>query len=118
MAGPGGARKGVGRPRNATKHKTTAATLTELCAGFAPQALAKLVELANGYQGEPPDRVACIYIIDRVLGKPRQAVELAGKDGGAIPLALAFEAAIAKVYGQPEPEPEPEPPGDSSRQSP
>lgn len=48
MAGKGGKRAGAGRPRNATKHATTAADLTTLCANFAPKAFANLVKLANG----------------------------------------------------------------------
>jgi hypothetical protein len=48
MAGKGGARKGAGRPKNATKHKATAATLTELCADYAPQAFENLKILAAG----------------------------------------------------------------------
>jgi hypothetical protein len=45
-----------------------------------------------------PDRAANQYLIDRILGKPKQAVEVGGPDGGQIPLSI--EAAIAKVYGE------------------
>lgn len=34
------------------------------------------------------DRQANQYLLDRVMGKPRQAVELTGKDGGAIPIEI------------------------------
>ena len=33
-----------------------------------------------------PDRAAIEYLIDRILGKPTQAMELSGPDGGDIPL--------------------------------
>jgi len=45
-----------------------------------------------------PDRAANQYLIDRILGKPKQALEMSGPGGGAIPLAI--EDAIAKVYGE------------------
>ena len=45
-----------------------------------------------------PDRAANQYLIDRILGKPKQAVEMSGPGGGAIPLAV--EDAIVKVYGE------------------
>jgi hypothetical protein len=152
MAGHGGARKGAGRPKNATKHKQTAASLTELCADFAPQAFANLKILANGgfervkleyelqtivpepgetdAEGSPrrpylaevlvgrkveyaePDREANKYLIDRVHGKPRQAVELGNGDSGPLKIQV--------VYAQPhsdDPESAPgageDPPGDA-----
>lgn len=43
------------------------------------------------------DRAANQYLIDRVLGKPKQAVEMSGPNGGAIPLSI--EQSIAKIYG-------------------
>jgi hypothetical protein len=148
MAGKGGKRAGAGRPKNSTKHKTSATTLTEMCAEFAPKAVANLTKLANGgfervelvYEpaanltikvlardasGEPirgprgglamveerlypdlgpdalvlvarkvshaePDRAANEYLIDRFIGKPRQAVELTGEDGSAIRHAVTI----------------------------
>jgi hypothetical protein len=66
MAGKGGARKGAGRPRNATKHATTATTLTELCAGFASQAFKNLVVLANGGY----ERVKLEYELQTVVPDP------------------------------------------------
>ena len=34
-----------------------------------------------------PDRAANIYLADRILGRPTQAVEVSGPDGGEIPLS-------------------------------
>ena len=51
----------------------------------------RVVEVADG------DRAANEYLLNRRLGKPKQAVELSGPDGGAIPVSL--EAAIDKLYG-------------------
>lgn len=44
-----------------------------------------------------PDRQANIYLIDRLAGKPVQATELSGPNGGAIPLSI--EETITKIYG-------------------
>jgi hypothetical protein len=53
-----------------------------------------------------PDRAANEYLVDRILGKPTQAIEaeISGPDGQPIPLAV--EGAIAKIYGDPPPEAE------------
>lgn len=53
-----------------------------------------------------PDREANKYLVDRVLGRPRQSVELSGPDGAAIPVSI--ERAIAKIYGGPGTAPEDE----------
>lgn len=52
----------------------------------------RVVEVADG------DRAANEYLINRRLGKPKQAVEVSGPDGGAIPVSI--ESAIAKIYGE------------------
>jgi hypothetical protein len=44
-----------------------------------------------------PDRAAAAYLIDRVIGRPVQAVTAA--DAAAPPDVLVFLEAIAKVYG-------------------
>lgn len=55
----------------------------------------RVVEVADG------DRAANEYLLNRRLGKPKQAVELSGPDGSAIPVSI--EAALDKVYGEAEP---------------
>ena len=52
----------------------------------------RVVEVADG------DRAANEYLLNRRLGKPKQAVELSGPDGGAIPMSM--ESAIDKIYGE------------------
>lgn len=50
----------------------------------------------------PPDFKANELFVDRLCGKPKQAVEHSGEDGGPIPIELI--AAIEKLYpGDPEP---------------
>ena len=44
-----------------------------------------------------PDREANKYLIDRILGRPRQAVEMSGPEGNPVP--MSFEKAIERVYG-------------------
>jgi hypothetical protein len=45
----------------------------------------------------PPDRQACEYLLNRVLGKPTEHKEVSGPDGAAIPVSIV--AAIDRVYG-------------------
>lgn len=95
----GGKRPGAGR-------KTTAAAklredfnlvATDTLIDFLPDCLANLKRLADGVKARNakgivydvlPSAVANMYLLDRLLGKPKQAVEHSGKDGGAIPLTL------------------------------
>jgi len=50
----------------------------------------------------PPDFKSNELYVDRLMGKPKQAVEHSGEDGGPIP--IEFIAAIEKLYpGDPEP---------------
>jgi hypothetical protein len=44
-----------------------------------------------------PDRAANQYLLDRIMGRPKQAVEHSGPEGGAIPIAI--EDAITRIYG-------------------
>lgn len=50
-----------------------------------------------------PDRIANIYLVDRILGKPVQAIEASGPEGGSIPVEL-FQASLKRIYGEPEDE--------------
>lgn len=63
-----------------------------------PAPKAGLVLVERRVSRAEPDRAANQYLIDRVLGKPKQAVEMSGPNGGSIPLSI--EQAIAKVYGE------------------
>ena len=46
----------------------------------------KLICVQEVVETLAPDRAANIYILDRILGKPTQSVEMSGPDGGDIPL--------------------------------
>lgn len=46
-----------------------------------------------------PDRTANQYLIDRILGRPRQSVEVGGN--GRRPIPITIEALISQVYGDP-----------------
>jgi hypothetical protein len=48
----------------------------------------ELVVTGRSVEVAAPDRAANQYILDRVMGKPRQAVEVTGKDGGPIPITF------------------------------
>ena len=69
----------------------------------------------SAFPGLPSDQMVCVgrtvevadadreankYLIDQKFGRPRQAVEMSGPDGGSIP--VAFEGAIDKFYGEKE----------------
>jgi hypothetical protein len=47
-----------------------------------------------------PDRSANVYLIDRILGRPRQSVEVGGD--GRRPVPITIDALICKVYGDSE----------------
>ena len=56
----------------------------------------RVVEVVDG------DRAANEYLLNRRFGKPKQAVELSGPDGVAIPVSI--EAAIEFIYGELDPD--------------
>ena len=44
------------------------------------------------------------YVIDQLLGKPAERVEVGGDDGGPIKIDVTIKTAIGKVYGKEEEE--------------
>lgn len=95
----GGRRAGAGRKsKAATKlREDFNAVATELLIGYLPDVLANLKAVADGVRvrsaegvvyDQAPSVPANIYLADRLLGRPRQAVEHSGKDGGAIPITI------------------------------
>ncbi len=96
--GPGGARPGAGRPKGA-KNKLNEATkqsLWELAMQAAPDALQTLIEVSKDRTAPPAARIsAATSILDRALGKPKQAVEHSGPEGDPIP----FEGFDLTVVG-------------------
>lgn len=79
----GGAREGAGRkPGLVSEAKRT---ITEAAKEHAEKALEVLVGIASDGKAPAAARVsAATAILDRGYGKPSQAVELTGKDGGPL----------------------------------
>lgn len=86
--GHGGARPGAGRKPKLEKNVTAIEKAEEQIRDRLPQTINKLFELAEGVTVEekdelgnrvvytrPPDRVSCIYLINRIMGKPEVRVK-------------------------------------------
>ena len=97
----GGARPGAGRPRKSEKHKGQIAKAEKRIADKLPEIADRLIELALGVwveerdeEGvrnvyrEPPDLKAVNIALERIMGKPRQAVEHSGPEGEPIRVDL------------------------------
>lgn len=85
--GRGGAREGAGRKPGVVSEakRTFAAAARE----NADEALDILLAVARNVEAAPAARVsAANSIIDRAYGKPLSALEVTGKDGGAIEHAI------------------------------
>ena len=83
----GGRRAGAGR-KPGSKSKLTIAlggTLSETLKGYETIAIAAIVEIAGDHRATASARASCaLAIIDRIHGKPKQAHEHSGPDGGPI----------------------------------
>jgi hypothetical protein len=83
MGARGGSRPGAGR-KPGLPNKLTA-DVKALAAQYGPQAIKALVEIANGKNQPAAARVsAANALLDRGFGKPVQAMEVTGKDGGPV----------------------------------
>lgn len=83
----GGARPGAGRPKGARDRATQSqkASIEERARQHADAALAALAEVVADESAPHSAKVsAATALLDRGYGKPRQAVETSGPDGGAI----------------------------------
>lgn len=56
----------------------------KLCLAEVPRALEEIVRIMKTAKVDDVRLRAAQYIMDRALGKPRQAMEVSGEDGGAI----------------------------------
>lgn len=86
MAQRGGKRPGAGRPKGA-KDKATreqGGTLAELARSHTVDALRALVSIAKSGESEAARVSAATAILDRGYGRPTQAHEHTGKNGGPI----------------------------------
>ena len=116
-SGLGGARPGAGRPRKADVYRIPIRRAEKRIADSMPFILNRMLELAEGVtvqeriHGEeviyrrPPDRAACEYLLNRIMGRPveKSKVEVSGPAGGPIPIR---EVIVRR------PEPDAEPVGD------
>jgi len=82
----GGRRPGAGRPRGVKNKakKGEKLTLETLAREHTPAALNTLVKIMNNGKSEGARIAAATALLDRGYGRPRQAVEMTGKDGGPI----------------------------------
>lgn len=105
MAQRGGKRPGAGRPKGSKDRATReqGATIAEMARAHTSTALMTLVKIARDGESEAARVSAANAILDRGFGKPPQALEHTGKDGGPIEFdrvksdADAFESTIARL---------------------
>ncbi len=73
--GRGGARPGAGRPHGARNKATQSqsATLSEIAKSYAPEALEMLAEVMRHGKSDAARVSACLAILDRAFGRPKQA---------------------------------------------
>ena len=107
----GGARPGAGRPteRVARDRARVDDAIKNRIARRAGRILGNLFKLADGVTVQepnkdgtlevytkPPDLKANIHLLDRLLGRVTQPVEVSGKDGEAIKITATVKDAAAK----------------------
>jgi hypothetical protein len=101
--GHGGRRAGSGRKPKAQRHEGPILAAEARIVAHLEKAIDNVCALADGIlcqrvtpEGtidvfeKPPDLRANRYLIDRILGRPTQAVEVSGPDGEAVPVDLSL----------------------------
>lgn len=104
----GGKRTGAGRPAGSRDSATVEqkVTLQELARQHTDLAIGVYVKVATEGESESARVAAASAILDRGYGKPSQAMELTGADGGPIetmelgPVETARRIAFALARGQ------------------
>lgn len=92
----GGARPGAGRRKGATDKLK--ADVKALASEYGAAAIKALAEIATGGNQPAAARVsAANALLDRGFGKPSQAVELTGKDGGPVQQAIVTPEQLAEA---------------------
>jgi hypothetical protein len=86
----GGARPGAGRKRGSVSKAKL--DLAERAKEYADEMLATLHQIAVSGESEPARVTAACALLDRGYGKPRQSVEMTGKDGGPIEHSVVNDA--------------------------
>lgn len=95
-----------GRPKKSEKYGRHIVAAEDIIADRLPSLLENMFVLADGVTveeeirdggrriyTEPPDRQANEYLINRIMGKPTERVEVGGEDGGPI----AVDATVRSV---------------------
>lgn len=98
--GHGGRRPGAGRPPKRERNQQPVLEAEAKITGWLPDLVDRMFALA-----EAGDYRATAYLIDRILGKPRQAVEVSGEDGG--PQRIVIEYADRRPDADPDAAPTP-----------
>lgn len=115
MSTHGGSRKGSGRKPRAERFRTAIQRAEKRIADRLPELVDSLFDLANGVVVEEtqwdgsekvykraPDFKSASYLIDRVIGKPTQSVEVEGDvnvhDDGAIDAVNRKLAGLAATF--------------------
>lgn len=100
----GGKRAGAGRKPKAEKYATAINRAEKRIADRLPELVDRLFELAEGVRVEelsldgksnvyqrPPDFKAASYLLDRILGKPTQAVEAEVETDGRLRIVVEYD---------------------------
>jgi hypothetical protein len=93
--GHGGKREGAGRRRGIPNKVTI--ELAEAAKEFTPQALETLRQVCENGQSEAARVAAACALLDRGYGRPKQAVEHAGKDAGPIQVQAQVTEFLQKL---------------------
>ncbi len=99
MPNHGGARPGAGRKKGSVGEIKQA--LAEAAREHADTALQVLVSIATNGQSEAARVSAANAILDRAYGRPMQAVEVGGPNGGAVPFTRIERVIIDPVRSEP-----------------
>lgn len=89
-----------GNPSGRAKKTAEQITLETMCKAKTPDALDTIVEIMQRGENERNRLAAAQYIIDRAHGKAPQALELSGRDGGAIDHTITFVRRIIDPAGR------------------
>ena len=87
-----------GQSGNPTGRPKVEGYIRELAQRHGPEALQTLVELLRSGK-EPIHLGAAEALLNRGYGRPAQAVELAGPDGGALVFSFVLDKANVKIDG-------------------
>lgn len=91
----GGARPGAGRPKGRKSSKTL--EIEAKAKLYAGDALQALVDVAQNSENDSARVSAAQAILDRGYGKPRQALEHTGEDGGPVAIDVTHRVLDASA---------------------